>query len=374
MNIRLDNFSRRRGFALVLVMCVIIVLTAIVAGFAISMKTEMTLARNADYDTDLEWMGRSGIELARYQLANKCPESRGIDALNQIWAGGQTPCSNDIPMVPMTWKIGRGGFSIKIVDMERKWDINLVANPRQPQMEILQRAMQEIGLTDQEKASTLIDSILDWISPDPNPHFSGAKDDYYLGLDPPYTCKDGWVDDMSELLLVKGMTPEIFWGSLSTNHPESAYHQSGGSTKDSQPKFRNDHPDFFPIGLQDLFSPMGGRLNVNTASARTLSLIPGIDESTAERIIEERAGPDGVDGTADDAPFQNPAEIMNVQGGPPQGVAAQQIAAYVDVRSYVFDVQVQAEVNGVRRNFGGIVSRSGPSGNQIKCVRFYWEN
>jgi general secretion pathway protein K len=365
-----------------MVMCVVIVLTAIVAGFAISMKTEMTLARNADYDNELEWMGRSGVELARYQLANKCAESRGIDALNQIWAGGQTPCSNGVENIPMCWDSGRGKFCIKIVDMERKWDINLVANPRAPQMEILQKAMQEVGVTDSEKASTIIDSIVDWISPVPDAHFSGAKSDYYLSLDPPYTCKNGLVDDLSELLLVKGMTPEIFWGSSSTNHPESSYHQSGGMTSDTAPKFRNDHPDFYPVGLQELFSPMGGKLNINTASAKTLALIPGIDEATAERIIQQRAGPDGQDGTEDDAPFMNPGEIMsgiggmggNVQSGPTTGVQAAGISQYVDVRSYVFEVHIDAQINGYARSFVGIVSRNGPSGNQLKCVRFYWEN
>jgi general secretion pathway protein K len=365
-----------------MVMCVVIVLTTIVAGFAISMKTEMTLARNADYDNELEWMGRSGVELARYQLANKCAESRGIDALNQIWAGGTTPCSNGVENVPMCWDSGRGQFCIKIVDMERKWDINLVANPRAPQMEILQKAMQEVGVTDSEKASTIIDSIVDWISPVADAHFSGAKSDYYLSLDPPYTCKNGIVDDLSELLLVKGMTPEIFWGSDSTNHPESSYHQSGGMTSDTAPKFRNDHPDYYPIGLQELFSPMGGKLNINTASAQTLALIPGIDEATAERIVQQRAGPDGQDGTEDDAPFQNPAEIMsgigglngNVQGGPAGGAQAGALSQYVDVRSYVFEVHIEATINGYKRNFVGIVSRNGPSGAQLKCVRFYWEN
>ena len=72
------------GFALILVMITIISLTALVASFALSMNTEVRLARNADYDLELEWMGRSGIELARFALANKCPEQRNIDALNQF--------------------------------------------------------------------------------------------------------------------------------------------------------------------------------------------------------------------------------------------------------------------------------------------------
>ena len=72
MKIRLKYQYSRHGIALVLVMMTIIVLSAIVGSLAISMTTEMRLARNTDYDAQMEWMGRSGIELARYALANKC--------------------------------------------------------------------------------------------------------------------------------------------------------------------------------------------------------------------------------------------------------------------------------------------------------------
>jgi general secretion pathway protein K len=344
-------------------MCVILVLTVIVAGFAMSMKTEMTLARNADYDNELEWMGRSGIELARYQLANKCPDAnqRGVDSLDQAWAGGNSTCSNGVENVPMQWDSGRGSFKITIVDMERKWNINRVADPRAPQMDILKQAMQEVGVTDEEKASTIIDSIIDWISPAEDAHFSGAKSEYYLSLNPPYTCKNGFVEDLSELLLVKGMTPEIFWGTGATNHPESAYHQSGGATTDTAAArgFRNDHPDVYPIGFEKLFSPMGGLLNINTAPPETLALIPGIDEPAAERIVQQRSETPITRGEA-------------IDGLPP--VAAEAIWKYVGVSSSVFEVHVDAEINGYKRKFGGVVNRVGPSASQTKCIRFYWED
>ena len=205
-------------------MLTIIVLSAIVGSLAISMSTEMRLARNTDYDAQMEWMGRSGIELARYALANKCAEQKSIDALNQFWAGGTSPCSNDVENIPLkNVPLGPGHISVTITDMERKWDINMVANPRNPQKEILQKALAEVGVTDAEQSSTIIDSILDWINPNESAGFSGAKSDYYLHLNPPYYCKNGHIDDISELLLIKGITPEIYWGSNSTNHPVSAY-------------------------------------------------------------------------------------------------------------------------------------------------------
>lgn len=358
-------------------MLTIIVLSAIVGSLAISMSTEMRLARNTDYDAQMEWMGRSGIELARYALANKCPEQKAIDALNQFWAGGTSPCSNDVENIPLkNVPLGPGRISVTIIDMERKWDINLVANPRNPQKEILQKALAEVGVTDAEQSSTIIDSILDWINPNESAGFSGAKSDYYLHLNPPYYCKNGFIDDISELLLVKGVTPEIYWGSNSTNHPVSAFQQHGGGAFD-QPTmnrggagFRNSDQPQYPVGLVELFCAMGGPLNINTASLKTLQLIPGLDEAIAARIQQGRAGPDGQDGTDDDVPFQNPGQLSEFFGA---GVQTQALGNYVGVRSYVFDVTVDAYINDYHRTFHGIVSRGGGGGQQINCVKFYWD-
>jgi hypothetical protein len=265
---------------------------------------------------------------------------------------------------------------VTITDMERKWDINLVANPRNPQKEILQKALAEVGVTDAEQSSTIIDSILDWINPSESAGFSGAKSDYYLHLNPPYYCKNGQIDDISELLLIKGITPEIFWGSNSTNHPVSAYQQHGGGAFDqatmnrSGPGFHSGDLPQYPVGLVELFGAMGGPLNINTASLKTLQLIPGIDETTAARILEGRTGPDGVDGTDDDVPLQNTSELATFLG---TGSGTAALGNYVGVRSLVFDVTVDAWINDYHRTFHGIVSRSGGGGQTLICTKFYWE-
>ena len=43
------------------------------------------------------------------------------------------------------------------------------------------------------------------------------------------------------------------------------------------------------------------------------------------------------------------------------------------MRSLVFEVKVEAVINDYKRNFYGIVSRGGGGGQQITCVKFYWE-
>ena len=56
------------------------------------------------------------------------------------------------------------------------------------------------------------DAILDWIDPDDEPREFGAEIDYYSGLYPPYAPRNGPLQTVEELLLVRGVTPELLFG------------------------------------------------------------------------------------------------------------------------------------------------------------------
>ncbi len=63
------------------------------------------------------------------------------------------------------------------------------------------------GMTDD-----VADAILDWIDEDDESRPFGAERDYYEQLDPPYTCKNGPLDTVEELLLIRGVTPQLLFG------------------------------------------------------------------------------------------------------------------------------------------------------------------
>src|SRR5262249_50104764 len=56
-------------------------------------------------------------------------------------------------------------------------------------------------------------SIVDWIDPNDDPSAGGAEDSYYATRTPPYHCKNGPLDSIDELLLVKGITPTLLYGT-----------------------------------------------------------------------------------------------------------------------------------------------------------------
>jgi general secretion pathway protein K len=361
MKIRLRQ--NPRGFALIIAMIAVIVLTCMAAVFAFSMKVENKLAFNAHSDQQMIWMGRSGVELARWVLAQEAAiPGAPYDALNQIWAGGPGgPGETNGVLAGFSmadYPIGDGKVTVKIVDLERYWNINVAGG------QTIIQALTLMGV-DADGMSVVSDSIMDWVTPGDLPRVAGAKSDYYQGFNPPYNCKSAPIDDMSELLLIKGIWdhPEIYWGGTASNHFGATFqHKLGfGHSPGEVPSY--------PFGLKDVFTPFGsGRININTADATVLQMIPGVDNIAAENIVQLRAGPDGMAGTGDDTPFLNPNQL-SAAGVNPQVVA--NVARFCDVRSHTFKVTVTAQIGAYSRDFNAILFRNGRS---VMVVGFYWNN
>jgi general secretion pathway protein K len=350
------------GIALLIVMCAIFVLSIMAAGLAFSMKVESTLAQRTDTNQRLVWLGRSGVEYCRWVLAQeKCP----YDSLNQQWAGGPgSECDNTNMAFANSVELGDGSFTWKITDLERFANINF------PTDQFIRQALTLMGV-DAGEISIVSDSIRDWVQRGDMPRIAGAKDEYYLGLNPPYNCKEAPMDDLSELLLVKGIWdhPEIYWGGAASNHsgPSFQHHLGFGNAGEA--------PNY-PFGLVDLFTPFSsGRVNINTADKNVLQMIlmtTGMDVgaagTAADDIIKWRSGPDGVDGTSDDLPFQNVNQLTAV-GVNPAVVA--RIGGIADVRSATFKVTVTAQIGNYHRDFNAILYRT-PGGRAVQVVSFYW--
>lgn len=58
----------------------------------------------------------------------------------------------------------------------------------------------------------IADAILDWIDSDITDRPLGAESDYYLSLATPYEPPNGPLDALDDLLLVRGVTPELLYG------------------------------------------------------------------------------------------------------------------------------------------------------------------
>jgi general secretion pathway protein K len=350
--------QKNSGIAIVIVMITIFVLTMIAAGFAISMKVESRLAMNANSETEMEWLARSGVEYCKWVLANKPPNEQ-YDALNQLWAGGPGGTNDADIGISRTVELGGGKFTWRMKDAERKFNINTTVNNAQ----VLEHTLTLAGV-DATEVSTISSSVQDWIDKDDNTHINGAESEYYQSCNPPYYAKNGPFDDVTELLYVKGVSPEMFWGPNSTNHAQSIFSVKSPVQTGALPT-----TPVIPVGLVDIFTTISeGHINVNTASVTTLQMIPGVDENIANDIVMGRQGPDGVDGTEDDMPYQSPNDLGRV-GASNQGTLA--IQQFITVRSTTFEVEIDAEIGQMKRTYTALLRRNSP--RDIQILKMNWK-
>ena len=322
--------KRDRGIALIIVMIIVAALTVIVTGFAYSMRVETKLARNTRFNPDMDWLGRSGVELARYLLSKRAPGEEQMDALHQKWAGGPGRIDMDAMAelepweeLPMTnVKLGNGTFSIKITDMERKLNINSAPEP------LLRYILEMHGGVDATDVDVFIDSLRDWMDPDENHGLNGAESDFYLSEYPPYYSKNGPLDHITELKLVQGF---------------------------------KENPSIYNVFAKNFTAISGGLINVNTASAQVLELLPGMDPFIADEIVMYRAGPDG--------PYRSPNQIGAVLE--PFGMDPGSIQQFLATESATFEVEITAKIGPQQRKYISLLRRLSPQ--DIRILYFHSE-
>lgn len=184
----------------------------------------------------------------------------------------------------------------------------------------------------------LIDSFNDWTDADSLPRTDGAEtEDYYSTLDKPYRARNGPVDTVRELLLVKGFNNAVL---------------SGGILNPDAPK--DQHIQVF--GIQDMLTTYGdGNVNVNTADRRVLMTLPDVDELVADAIIEERTI--GItDSDSKDSSFKDVGDFMNRMRVAGLGAAVQSL---VTTRSNFFKVTAVGMFGPVSRSISVIVHYDG---------------
>ena len=381
---RLDSkkiAQRKRGVALLVVLAFVIILAVLASVFAVNMQVEAKLARNADAGTEVEWLCRSGVEMAKYVLSQQMADTQQpYDSLSQSWAGGPgstngfNPLLDSIDLTDSAWGEGTllgllypvedpgEGYrcSIEIMDMERKFNINRAAE-RSMGRYPLEQTFEMMGV-DVSLIPYLVDAIIDWRDQDSAVGVNGAESEYYEPLG--YLAKNGPIDDLRELLLIKDITPEMYWG----NATNSLVAGTVPTTVEEEGESLN-----YNYALVDLFTPLSlGYININTAPAEVLQLVPlpGNPAVTAEEIVRVRAGLDGIEGTYDDDPYDTVSQLQLVPGFTRDAVS--NASRFFSVRSSTFEVKVTASVRGQERILVAVLQRKNPT--EIKILYTYWES
>ncbi|UCG10977.1 MAG: type II secretion system minor pseudopilin GspK [Deltaproteobacteria bacterium] len=274
---RFNNLLRsdQSGAALILTLLIITVLVVLVLETLRAMQVEGAAARHFQDSIQAEALAKSGVNVAiallvqdlEEDLKDGAPKQDIVDYPGEPWALVTDPDSIPTELSKL------GTLEGKVTDESGKFPINhLVSGEedalQQNHREVLERLLINAPfLMEQEDAKGLINAIKDWLDSDDEPTGElGAETDYYEILEQPYPCKNGPLTSLDELLLIRGMGPELYFGN------------------EGSP------------GLKDLLTIYGeGSININTAELLVLQALPNVAQDTAldwaESVIAYREEP-----------------------------------------------------------------------------------
>lgn len=226
----------RRGMMLIIVLVVIMFLALGAYSFTDLMLTHHESALLTGQQSQTRQLVDSGREVTRFFLSK--PQSARLEAggvfNNPTQFKGITIIADDDPrrrasvciLSPNLSDDGNlAGLRYGLEDESTRLNLNtLLVLEAQQEGSAVQLLMSLPGMTEE-----IADAILDWIDPDDEPRPLGAEIDYYSGLNPPYRPKNGPLDSVEELLLVRGITPELLIGSDVNRNGTLDPQEGGGS-------------------------------------------------------------------------------------------------------------------------------------------------
>jgi len=253
-----NPIRNERGIALILVLLTVSVIVVLTLQLNVSSRAQVHEAANLSDGIRVLYIAKSGIFAGMGLLS----EDRGdADTLNEAWArtDGLREQSKDY--------FDGGHLELAIEDESGKININKLVQGNEFNAAIkgvLTRLLSqpEFKLQAQE-VEDILNAVKDWIDPDSVVTANGAENAYYQGLGKSTTVRNGPMESIDELLLVRGISRELYRGT-----PERP-------------------------GLSRFLTVYGeGSININTAPKEVLrALSPSITEDAANRMDDYRKNP-----------------------------------------------------------------------------------
>jgi general secretion pathway protein K len=232
-----------------MVLWVLTILMVVVFSFSYLVRTETFSSRAFKEGWENKFLAEAGIERALMELFYRKQNPQNLEEEDQeVWRTDGTE---------QVGTLGGGYYRVRLMDESGKIDLN-----QAPEV-ILRSLLNSLDLPGGDKdllVNTIVDSILDWKDLDDFHRLHGAESDYYQSLPHPYKAKNGNFDTVEELILVKGVTPEILYGN------------------DQKP------------GLVDFLTVQArtNKVNLNAASKSVLMALPGMTPEIAEAVVAYR--------------------------------------------------------------------------------------
>jgi general secretion pathway protein K len=239
------TISRDRGSALLAVLWLSLALSAIAFSVANTVHGETERVSTAVDGIRSYYLATGAIERAilYIQLGTMRPASED----NPYYYSGR-------PLLRMSFPTGEA--EVEVIPETAKYNLNR-ASP-----DDLLRLMVALGAG--ERARDIVAAIVDWRTPGGPSQF----DQYYLSLTPSFRARHASFEEIEELLVLRGMTPDLYYGTYERDTAGQLFRRGG----------LNECVSIF--GATDQFE-------INTAHPAVLASL-GLTDGQIRAIIERR--------------------------------------------------------------------------------------
>ena len=294
--------SKSRASVLLIVLWALILLSAAVFAWAKVIQQEIQISGQENREIEARAMAHSGLAIALHPLVSK-----------------KTPLLEE--------ELGEGmSYRVMMVSEGGKLNINWLITQEDPRkLELFKQWLATMDLDFKER-ETFVDSLLDYVDGDNDPHLNGIedKDDYHPANRPLQS-----LDELAQVANAQLLTSKPGWREQLTIHSQ-------------------------------------GPIDLTAANENVLRLVPGIGELQMQRFLQFRRGKDGVDGTIDDPEFKSMKEILGYLGmSEKQG---QELGGLVGLKDLTMHITSEGTSAKVVRQLE-VIARKGGSNPVI----LYWK-
>ena len=350
-----------RGIALLLTVSITTILVAASLEYNRQARASLVSTAAMRDSITLSQMSASGVHLAMAILIKDKYDSK-TDSMLEDWADS-VKIDELLEQIPFD----DGKVAVSIVDEMGKIQANaLVAFPvknafNEAQLKLWERFLtnmrdEEEQLPDDSQPEAITNSVKDWLDSgddDAITGLSGAESEYYQDLDPPYSCRNAPLADLEELMLIKGITPELYYGD--EERPGLEQHMTIFGVKDEGEQFA------FP-----------GKININTASLPVLAaLLPAENQDLIDVLKDHREEiKEAIKEEKEEHDFSNPGWYKNLPGFGDIDIDKNLIA----ISSDIFKIESESILHEKKLNITAVVQRvQDPESGQWYCKILSWK-
>jgi len=244
----------QRGVALLAVLWLSVALTLIAMTTAYLVRTEASAVGNHVESERAAFLARGAVQAGIYAILRRGSDDAAVGGTSLLQ-------SHDPSQRWLRFDFDSGSAAVEMVPENAKLNINQASRE---QLEALFLLLGKPG----NECSELAAAIVEWRSPRAS-SVQSPLDMFYAGLPNPYQPRHAPFEELEELLVVKGMDRDLFFGQVSV--------PTAGNGERTPP-------------LADLLTtePTFGIVNIRQSAREVMLVLPGWDESLAAAVIQAR--------------------------------------------------------------------------------------